>query len=102
METIDITTSMGIALLAGLFTQAIKNGYAKTTITDKIRKIMVILTVLGLCLLFSWLTYFGGLLENDTLWNMFMRAGQATFITIGGYEGLKQLVNLFISDESSN
>lgn len=99
MQTIDITTALGISAIVGVLIQILKQGINKTTIKDKFKKIIIIILVIAFCLLFSWIAYFGGIVENDTIQSMLIRALQASFITIGGYEGIKQLINLFTAEK---
>ncbi|RLI98578.1 MAG: hypothetical protein DRP08_08010 [Candidatus Aenigmatarchaeota archaeon] len=98
MTGIDFLTATGIAAFVGVIVQMIKMGIQKRiNISEKTRKILVIIIVCVLCLACSWITWFSDMIENETVTEMFMRAGQAAFMTIGGYEGIKQIAGLFIT-----
>lgn len=99
MDAIDLTTAAGIAALVMVLIQIIKPVYRKYMV-EKWAKFFVIVTVLLLCIIISVLVFLSDMIENDTVISMLYRAGQAAFIAIGGYEGIKQLIKLFTNDKS--
>lgn len=95
MDNIDITTALGIAGFVGIFMQFIK--YLLKSLSDAWKGLITIFIVAILCIFISFVVYWIGFgKEGETIQNVVIRGFQSIFIAIGGYEGIKQVMQLFV------
>jgi hypothetical protein len=92
---IDLTTATGIALIVSALTQIIKIIYNKYLI-EKAKGLVTLTTILVLSQLLSLIAFQSQLIPNDTAYNCVHRGIEAFLISVGGYEGIKQLLQAFI------
>jgi len=99
ITTLDLTTAAGIAFIVGLL-MLWGNKIYRRYYTEKLSKFLTISTVFLLCLGLSYLTYLAGFVDGENIKSALIRGFSAWFITIGGYEGLKRVLQLFVNEDS--
>jgi len=98
IASLDLTKAGGIAVIVGLL-MIWGNRLYRRILSEKLSKFLTVFTVAILCLVFSYLSYLAGYNENETIKDTLVRGLSAWFITIGGYEGIKRMLQLFIKED---
>jgi hypothetical protein len=95
MQEIDLLTAVGIATFAGIVMQLVKPILVKYIFNEDVKKFLTIAFVAIICFALSFLGFFSELIEGDNIKNTIIRGLEATFISIGGYEGIIKFIRMF-------